>query len=319
MIFKINIKGIIFLCTLFVIIGACKKNETEEKWAEEEKKLADWIKENEPDLLPINGGIYLKLYPEYEENIHPEREQGDYVLVDFTCRFMSDGVCEEVSYKNWQDYGARYPSKYKEGGPELWDPERWASMGIGQMHENEWARVYVPSRLVQLQDFKTRVYDIHLRKVIIFDIKTYQEDLMGCYMKQYGEEIDTITIEDNKKYYSVLYHITKEGTGSEVSSSSVRTTVSEYYFMQENDDRRTCYTNKKTTGCNGNVSKYSSKISEMFVNKLGRRNKPVKKGGSITAVMPYKMMYGDELKKDANGQFIAPINSILLYEISIDN
>jgi hypothetical protein len=315
-IYKINIKVTIFLCTLFVLLGACKKNETEEKWAAEEKKLADWIKENKPDLLPINGGIYFeKIGAEYEENIKPE--QADHVLVDFICSFLFEDVIEEVSYKNWKERGALYPSKYREGGPELWAPDRWASMGIDNLRENEHAYVYVPSRLIPLQDFKTRKYEIHLNKVIDTDIKTYQEKLMSCYMKQYCNAVDTITVQENGKDYYVIYHV-EEGTGSEVSSSSVKTTTNEYYFMQENDTK-TCYINKKTTGCNDNISTHKVAISEMFINDTEKRNKPVKKGGTITAVMPYKIMYGEELKKDGNGQFIAPVSSVLLYEIKIDN
>ena len=314
----INIKALFFCFTLSVsLICACSKNEIEEKWAEEEKKLAEWIKENKPDLVISNGIYFEKTGKEYSENIQPE--VGDYVLIDFKCSFLSDGTVEEVSYKDWQKHEALYPSTFKEGGPELWMPERWASMGIGQMHENEQANVYVPSRLLGLQDFKTRVYEINLKKVIDTDLKTYQEKLMECCMKKYRDNVDTVTITDNGKDYYVLYHIEREGFGADVINAiSVKTHTSEYYYMQ-NDDSKTCFTDRERIGCNDNVSKFHQKISEMFSLET-RSGTKLKKGGRIIAVMPYKIMYGDKLNKDSDtGQYIAPEHSVLKYEINIDN
>ena len=311
-----NVKSFFFVATLFAgIFCACSKNEIEEKWAEEEKKLAEWISENKP-YLSINSGIYIeKIKPEYSDNIQPE--VGDYVLVDFICSFLYDEIVEEVSYKDGQEnYEALYPSTFREGGPELWMPERWMSMGIGQLRENEKAYIYVPSRLLGLQDFKTRLYEIHLRKVIDTDLKTYQENLMGCCMKKYHDHVDTITITDNGKDYYVIYHVEKEGSGDAFNAISVKTHTSEYYYMQ-NDDSRTCFIDRERTGCNDNISKFYQKISEMFSTET-RNGKKMKKGGRIIAVMPYKIMYGDKLNKE-NGQFIAPEHSVLKYEINIDN
>ena len=295
-----NRKILILLCVIITgVFFACNKNDTDEKWAEEEAKLEEYMKSEKQEAI-MDKGIYIEKLLEHNDHIQPEA--GDYVLVDYECRFLFESdVVEYVSYKDWQNYGALNPSVFREGGPELWDEVRWSSMGIGQLREKERANVYVPSRLLSLQDFKTRVFRIQLSQVIDTDLKSYQEKLMGNYMKQYCTN-DTITIKDNGKDYYVIYHIADKGTGSAIEGSNVKTHTSESYFMQD-DDLRVCFSSREY---NWNHSKFS----EMF--------QSVKKGGKIIAVMPYKMMYGDEPYK-IDIQYIAPINSVLRYEINIDN
>jgi hypothetical protein len=295
-----NIKVLVFQCALIMcVLCACKKDETAEKWAKEEADLAEWIKENAPDAL-FENDIYIVKYGNiYHDAIQPET--GDHVLVNFTCRTLYDDVVEQVSYKDWKERGAQNYSQYREGGPELWPSEYWANMGIGQLQENERALVYIPSRKLDLPDFKTRKFDIELVKVIDTDLKNYQQDLMEQCMKKFGHCVDTITIEDKKRDYYVVYHIT-EGTGDEVSVSTVRTHYTESYYLQDND-ARLCISDKEQIG-------WDRKFSEMF--------ESVKKGGKITVVMPYRIMYGTDSYMDANMQYIAPPGSVLKYEISID-
>ena len=296
-----NSKAFILLGVLFTsLLCACNKNDTDEKWAEEEAKLAEYMSQNNSEAI-LDKGIYInKLQPEYPENIQPEA--GDYVLVNYECRFLFDeGVLEYVSHKDWQNRGALVPSTLREGGPELWAYEYWGSMGVGQLRENECANVYIPSRLLGLQDFKTRIFQICLNQVIDTDLKTYQEKLMEKYMKQYCNDIDTITIKDNGKDYYVIYHVVSKGTGNSVDASNVKTHTSESYFLQDND-LRTCFSSRELDWKN-------SKFSGMF--------QSVKKGGKVIVVMPYKLMYGEDPYKN-DIQFIAPMHSVLRYEISID-
>jgi len=298
-----NKKAFILLCALLgCVLCACNKDSVEKKWLEEEAKLAEWIKENRPDALFKNNIYFEKEGIEYPDNMSPEPENKDHVLVNFTCRFLYDNIIETVSYKDWQSHGAQFISSYREGGPELWPYERWESMGIAQLHENELANIYIPSRMLNLQDFKTRKFEIELVKVIDTDLKSYQEKIMGHCMKKFNKDVDTITITENGRDFYVIYHV-DEGKGDPVEVSSVKTQYTEVYYLQE-DDPRTCVTNRAKTGWN-------NKFSKMF--------QKVKKGGKITAVMPYRLMYGEEPYKDNNTQqFIAPLGSVLKYEISID-
>ena len=301
---RLNIKTLILLCTVFAgVLYSCNKNDTAEKWAKEEADLEEWIKENKPDAI-FEGGIYIEKYGhKYPDNIFPQAD--DYVLVDYECRFLYEDVLEYVSDKEWQTRGAVNPSTFREGGPELWTYD-W--MGVNQLHENERANVYVPSRLLNLQDFRTRVFTIHLKKVIDTDLKSYQEKLMGNFMNQYEDDVDTITITNNGRDYYVIYHIEREGDGNAVGSTIVNTHTTEKYFLQDKN-MKTCF-NEKVIRWNDNSGKFSSKFSKMF--------QSVNKGGKIITVMPYKMMWGDDSYKDGN-QYVAPINSVLFYEINIDN
>ena len=287
------------------ILFSCDKKETERKWAEEEAKLDEWMKENKPDVPFVNGFYFEKLTPEYPENIYPEAD--DYVLLDYECSFLYENILEYVSDKDWQSRGALIPSNFREGGPELWQFD-W--LGVDQLHENERANVYVPSRLLDLQDFRTRIFTVQLKKVIDTDLKSYQEKLMGSYMRQFCNNVDTITITENGKDYYIIYHIENKGSGDAVNGAVINTHTTEKYFMQDKD-LRICFSDKvvRWNDASGNFT--AKKFSQMF--------ETVNKGGKIIAVMPYKMMYGDELNRDTNGQYIAPISSVLMYEINIDN
>ena len=295
-----NLKALIFCILIACITCACNKNDVNEKWAKEEADLDEWVKENKPNLQKENFIYIEKFGHTYPSNTQPEA--GDHVLVNFVCTFLYDDIVEQVSYKDWKAHRALFPSTYKEGGPELWAPERWINMGIGQLREKERAMVYIPSRMLGLQDFKTRRFEIELVKVIDSDLKSYQEGLMGRYMKKYCN-VDTITIPINGKDHFIIYHVDEEGSGDAVNVSSVRTSHDEYYLLQ--DDRPIdCVKNQIKTGWDRN------KFSEMF--------QSVKKGGKITVVMPYRIMYEEKSYMDNNKQYIAPPGSVLRYEIRID-
>jgi len=297
-----NRKVLFLWCSLFACAFCACNKEVEEKWAQEEADLAEWIKENKPNAL-FDNDIYIeKIGPRYEEKIQPEA--GDHVLVNFVCSFL-DGVVEQVSYMEGQtSHNPLYRSKYKEGGPELWPSDYWGNMGVGHLRENECANIYIPSRKLGLQDFKSREYMIELVQVIDTDLKTYQEKLMGGYMKKrFCNKVDTFSVEYNKKDYYVMYHVDNEGTGGAINVASVSTHYDEYYFLQE-DKHKECVRDKIKTGWDRN------KFSEMF--------KSVKKGGKITVVMPYRIMYGEQYYMDGNKQYIAPPGSVLMYNIRID-
>ena len=298
-----NKKALVLLCILFAcVFCACKKNDLEEKWAEEEVKLSEWIKENRPNALFENNIYIEKEGNEYPDNMSPELENKDHVLVNFVCRFLYENTIETVSYKDWQNRGAQSPSTYREGGPELWEPEMWGNKGLAHLREGERAFVYIPSRVLNLQDFKSRKFEIELVKVIDTDIKSYQEKIMGHCMRKFGNDTDTITIKEEGRDYYVIYHIEK-GDGADVHVSSVKTHYTEWYYLQEGDPRN-CITNQVKTGWN-------NKFSKLF--------QTVKTGGKITVVMPYRIMYGKDPYKDSNTkQFIAPPGSVIKYEIIID-
>ena len=287
------------------VLSACNRDDTAQKWAEEEAKLAEWIKENDPEAF-FENGIYIKKLISYPDNIQPEA--GDHLLVNYASCFLYEGNVEQVSYKNWEAYGARNHSMYREGGPELWAPvsDFRVSTGIDYLREKESAVVYVPSRKLNLQDFITRKIDITLVKVIETDLKTYQEELMDFAMKEFGSKIEEpIIIADQGREYYVWYHI-KNVHSEEAATTATRTNYSEYYCLQ-NGDFRTCAENQTK-----NVGAWDKKFSKMFDS--------VKKGAKITVVMPYRIMYGEESYTDKNTkQHIAPRGSVLKYVIEVDN
>jgi len=312
-----NRKVLVLWFALFVCaLCACSKNDVDEKWAKEEADLEVWIKEN--TNAKLDNYIYIEKFgPEYNENIKPDADNKDFLLVDFVCSFVYeyDGDVERVSYKDGKNgnknYNPQQLSAYKEGGPELWSSDYWVNMGLGHLREKESVFVYIPSRILNLQDFKPRKFEMHLVQVIDVGLKTYQEKLMSNYMqKRFCNKFDTIPVKDNKgNDYYVMYYVEDEGTGSAVNVASVSTHYDEYYFLQDNEHKE-CVTDKAKTGWDRNI------FSEIFKDKKGQ---PVKKGGKITVVMPYRIMYGEQSYMDSNKQqYIAPPGSVLRYDIRID-
>ena len=315
-VFCMDKKFLIFLLAFYgIVLNACNKpSETEEKWANEEAELALWIKENDPDAI-FDNDVYIRKFGIASlDSIKPDPL--GYVLVNYESRLLYDDLVERVSDKDYMGYNAMNPSLYKEGGPEMWSPTMWGNKGVGKLYEKEQAYVYIPSRLLSLQDFQPRRFDIALVKVINNLEKYQNEDLMGNYMKRFCNELDTITATINGRDYYLIYHVAKEGDGSEIGSSSFSTKTTEKYFMQI-EDIKTCFNNKEIRWNDDKTRFSAKKFSEMFVNNEEKNNKALKRGGRIIAVMPYKMMFGDDPYRDGD-QFIAPENSVLLYEIDID-
>ena len=105
-----NRKVLVLWCSLFVCAFCACNKDVEEKWAQEEADLAEWMKENKRDAF-FDSDIYIeKIGQKHEEHIQPET--GDHVLVDFICTFLYDRVVEQVSYKDGQtNYDPQYRSK----------------------------------------------------------------------------------------------------------------------------------------------------------------------------------------------------------------
>lgn len=296
--------ALLIVATAAAAMCACKKSETEERWAEEEAKLAAWIAENKPDATLINGFYLEKTGNLYPDSMKPEA--GDHVLLDYECRYLYDNtVLEYTSNPNWENLGARNPATFKDGGPELWAFD-W--MGVNQLHKGEQANVYVPSRLLELQDFTTRVFSIQLHKVIDTDLKAYQEKLMSAYMQCYRKDIDTITWTNNGKDYYAMWHTTQKGAGQPAGNGAVSTHTTEKYTLQQGDVR-TCFSDRAIRWNDGS-SRFSTQFAPMFAN--------LNKGSKIIVAMHYRMMFGEEPYSE-NNQVLAPSNSVLIYEITIDN
>ena len=298
--YKLGMKVFVFLCIIFVC--ACNKDDTAEKWAKEEADLKVWISENAPKAELIESGIYFELIRKNDAGIEPET--GDHVLVNFICSFL-DGTVEQVSYKD--ETTTPKPmnhSTYREGGPELWSSDYWTKMGVELMREKEKANIYIPSRMIGLRDFKSRKFEIELVRVIA-DLKTYQEDIMTNYMeKKFSDDFDTEPITINGRELLIFFHIDNSEAGDdEVNVSSVSTLHNEYYYLQDNDPRF-CVHGRAKTG-------WDKKFENIF--------QSAKKGGTITAMMPYRVMYGENpYIWDDTKQFIAPLGSVLKYEIYIN-
>ncbi len=298
-----TVKRLIFLVSISIcMLSACKKDDVDEKLAKEDQELDQYMADK-PNAVRLADGLYIEKLPMLAGGVQPEA--GDFVLVDYVCKYLYTDITESVSYENYSSYGALYPCVYKSGGPELWElfkPLFGISMGIAQMSEHQTANIYITSRTYN-QDFNTRLFEMTLRKVIGPDLKGYQETLMSTYLKrQYADEVDSVKITNNGKEYYMMYHIVTPGTEGVVGATNTQTTES--YFLQ-NNDIRLCGSGERIWN-NGNMIQVL---------------KQVNKGGRVVVAAPYKLIYGDDeyyIMVGKNKQYIAPPGSVLLYDITIE-
>jgi len=304
-----------------LFVNSCNKDDTAERWKKEEADLAVWISENAPNASSVtinNVVIYYEIIGQRQEDNRTPVPPSDHVLVNFVCRFIDDGTVERVSFRSDQTHhNPLLLSRYKKGGPELWDSDYWRLRGVGQMHENETANIYIPSRILGLRDFRTRKYEIELVQVIV-GLEQYQEDLMHKFMvKNFCGEFNTDTIPINGRDHIIFYHIDNKNSSDEgVNISTVRTRFNEFYFLQ-NNIRHECVRNQSKIGWDRSDRNL---IKEGWdKNRFYKMFQSAKRGSKITAVMPYIVMYGEKDYIDPNTrQFIAPPGSVLKYEIFID-
>jgi hypothetical protein len=301
---KVNINIIaILVISLSIVLSACSRDDVAEKWAEEENDLYNWMRENEPGLRPLKNGVYVKITGERQlENMKPETT--DHVMVNFVCRFFDDETIEQTSYMQW-DIEPLYLPAYKHGGPELWEFLRWGKIGIDQMHKGESAKIYVPSRALNLQDFRTRVYDIELVDVIE-NIGTYQDKMITNFFRASypNGKIDSIKITIDGRQQFIVYHIDDDGFGSELPFASVRTRFNEYFIL-----------NRDFQLSMDNISRSGRYWASNFADML----QPARRGRKVTALMPVKVIYHEGFLLDENRtQYIVPPGSVLRYEIEIE-
>ncbi|MDR1864902.1 MAG: hypothetical protein LBR08_04950 [Bacteroidales bacterium] len=278
-----------------MILVSCNRNDTDEKLLAEEQQLDQYIAANEQDAVRANG-IYFKKISE-TEGVKPDVR--DYVLIDYTCKHLYEGTVEQVSYKDYEAYGALYPSPYLEGGPEAMDLTR-SLFGsyIAGMREGENARLYVPSRHTN-RDFITRLYEITLVKVMGADLTSYQEKLMDAYLKEYYAQatVDTIpvTLDDGKVYHVLCATLQKSREDNRQFDFNI---VESNYILNDISDHRPFQ--------EANIQSWPWPSAVKNSDKL-------KNAETAIMLIPYRLRYGEQICTIPNGQVVVPYEAVLVY------
>ncbi len=307
-------KNTIFLATLFglMFLTTCNKTEDwEGKVLEEEQELGKYVETTYPNAEKINNSIYYLKTKVNNTGIKPDA--GNYILVNFVCRYLYDGTYERVSYSNYATYNPIYYPAYAKGGPELWqlsNPLFGISEGVSKMREQEIASFFVSSRY-ESNDYISRQYNIELVKVIP-NLNTYQEDsLMRKFFKYKGLVADSLTTTsqvDNNKY-KIFFAITEEGDGDKIlSDSEVKLNRTISYMLLPNTP---IYSDKSYETVTNEVSWWYDIPIRQILMKMN-------KGGKVTIIFPFKVLYGDNFVVNDNMQQTVPEGSVVIFEITVD-
>lgn len=311
---NMNIKSlflvsIFFTCTLC----ACKKNDIDEKLAEEEQKLDEFIKTTYGDAaISLGGGAYL--VKTHEETEGATVEAGNYILWN---RKITNQITGELEYTSDLS-SVKYLESYVHGGPEITVVlSSKLDEGLTQMKKGEKGDVYIPSRWLFV-DFQPRIFDVEIVDVIK-DLSVYQETLMYGYLKKLhkGVSVDTVkkvvsTIDNTE--YNVMYYIMNKGTGEIITDGiNVETTTSSSYLIRS-DEVHPYIVDQDFTWNTNSTGKMNTLTK---TNCMAEILKQMKKGGKAVVAMPSKLFWDDKDLPKIQEQYAVPKWSVVVFTINI--
>ncbi|MDR1154266.1 MAG: FKBP-type peptidyl-prolyl cis-trans isomerase [Bacteroidales bacterium] len=311
-----NRKSLFLLCTLVACgLYACSKNDTDERLAEEEQKLTDYITTSFPDAIHLGGSAYL--VKTHEEPDGATIEAGNYILWN---RKITNQVTDELEYTS--DQNTKFADSYVNGGPELALVQSTIlDEGLKHMRKGEKGDIYIPSRWLFF-DFQPRVFSIEVVDVISKGLSVYQESLMSGYIKNtYQEPADTvkdvISTIDNIEY-NVMYRIINEGTGHSITEGmNINSEVEISYLIREERNARLFTTENKMWNTNRG-EKINTLTKTNCVGEILTKMKKGGKGGKLVIAMPSNLYWEDKnLPINTYGQYYIPRWSVVIFTITV--
>jgi len=305
-----NRKTLVLYTLIICALCACSK-DMYEKFAKEEQILAEYITATYGDAaIDLGGGAYLVKTHTQEDGAAVEA--GNYILWNWK---ITNQITEELEYTS--DLSSnRFPGSYVDGGPEITLVQSFKiDEGLKQMRKGEKGDVYIPSRWL-VGDFQPRIFSVEIVDVIK-DLSVYQEALMCKYIqrKYRGAAADTIknvvsTIDNTE--YNVMYYISDEGTGGEITGTSIETKTNISYMIQLNRESD-IHSYKKDEDRTWNTNKINTLTK---TNCVGEILEKMEKGGKADIVMPSKLFW-DDMPQNEYDQYLVPRWSVVIFTIAI--
>jgi len=293
----------------------CNNNNIDEKFFEEEKKLADYIEATYPDAaIKLDAGAFLVKTFEKEDSV--VIQEGNHILWN---RKVTNHITEELEYTS--DFSNdKYEFSYVYGGPEITMVlSSIVDKGLTRMKKGEKGNVYLSSRWLY-KDFQPRIFYVDIVDVIN-NFHEYQETLMFGHLKKFCRHatIDTLknvrSTDDNTKDNNVMYHIINEGKGSAITEGmNIETKTSISFLIRDKEILPYTVDQKQTW----HVYRTNELTSS---NCIGEILKKMKRGGKVVITMPSKLYWDDKnLPSPVNeyGQFYIPKWSVVVLTISIN-
>jgi len=296
---RIKGKGLLLLFLMAVVSTSCLKNEMEEKEAEELRQLEEYVEKNGiPEEAKTESGMY---YVEIEPGTGRNVTEGDYVVVEYSGRFLDGEYIETTDSATAQDEGI-YNEEYIYGKTKfLWEYSiPGFTEGISYMKEGGKSRFIMPSNLA-FGNYRSVIYDVELIKAIA-DPAEEERMNMNDYLVSVG--VDPADSTESGLYYIVLEeNISQTDTVEALDSLYIKYTGS---FLDGRVFDENMY---------GIVYKsYDNSFIEGFEEALGY----MREGTVARAVIPYYLAYGEQGYRHSRYQVILiPPYTSLVFDIEL--
>jgi len=315
-----KIKSVSLFIMITCVLCACKKNDMDEKLAEEERILADFIKtefgiegiDAGGRAISLGGGAYLVKTLENKEGATVEA--GNYVLWNWQ---QTNQITKKLEYTSVIS-NDRYPDSYAYGGPELTVVlSSKIDEGLVKMNRGEKSEIYIPSRLL-LCDFQPRIFSIEIVEVIK-NLSVYQETLMNGYIRRTYERAKVDTIKNvvstvDKSEYNVMYDIIHQGDGEEITKDmNIGTKTNISYLIRERAQSYADFDITWNTNSTGMINTLTK------TNCVGEILEKMNRGGKVVVAMSSKLYWDDDdLPKNRQYQYYIPKWSVVVFTININ-
>ena len=314
---------LLFIILLAFTVSGCVTNDWAEKEQKEKDLIAAYVKDNgiSGDQKTENGIYYIEEVA--GTGLSPKKD--DYVIINYTGRYIADNHIHETSYdslKSEWDNAENY--KYFVYGPlkfEYGFSIAGINEGLALMKEGGKARLLIPSDKA-FYDFNPMIYDIELLKVISKPV-TYDSTVMINYLAQNGWDY-------NSTYDSTKGTFVKETYTPDPSDEHTFRTKDTLFFN---------YTGKILDG-------YNPVVTERIFDSNTDPDKPIKyvygasgfasgtmlgfpaalksaldtlrQGTRATFVLPWDKAFGDKgLINSQYGYVIVPKFQTVVYDIEV--
>ena len=310
-----RIKSVLLYIMFVCALGACKKDNIEERLLEEERILGEYITNTFGASADSLGGGAFLVKTKY--NVDGAKvEAGNYILWNWK---VTNQITEELEYTS--DLSShKFPDSYVDGGPEITVVLSTFPIdeGLKKMNKGEKGDVYIPSRWL-LCDFQPRIFSVEIDDVIK-DLSVYQEDMMSRYIRRTYDraKVDTISVVStiDKTEYNVMYHIIEQGDGDKITRGmNVETKTSTSCMIRERDNHSYLVDEDRRWSTNA-----GEKINTLTkTNCVGEILEKMNKGGKVVVTMSSKLYWEDKNlpKNKQTDQYIVPKWSVVIFTINI--
>lgn len=187
--------GIFTILTL-IFLASCMKDNSEESKEEEQKKLSNYLAENNITIEPTESGLY---YIEKTEGEGPSPIYGNYVKLNYSLSLIDEGLVYTTKENLALDAGIHDTSFFY--GPtklQIGLLIEGLNEGISMMKEGGKARMIIPSDLGYgsasvgpIPSYSTLIYDVELLNVIS-NPEVFEEMEIQAYLDSNDLDIEPL-------------------------------------------------------------------------------------------------------------------------------